>query len=111
PLGGLDAPVLHHGTLNAVILPAVLRFNAGHVGDKYERLRAAMGLAPETDLAEAIRILNAHLGLPCNLREMGVTDEVVPRMVDGAVADHSSATNPRPAAARDYAALFAEAMG
>lgn len=111
PLGGLDAPVLHHGTLNAVILPPVLRFNAGHVGDKYERLRAAMGLAPETDLAEAIRILNAHLGLPRNLREMGVTEEVVPRMVDGAVADHSSATNPRPAAARDYAALFAEALG
>ena len=26
---------LHHGTLNAVILPSVLRFNKDHVGDKY----------------------------------------------------------------------------
>ncbi len=70
-----------------------------------------MGLAPETDLAEAVRVLNAHLGLPRNLREMGVTEEVIPRMVEGATADHSGATNPRPAAAADYKALFAEAMG
>src|SRR3954463_14243161 len=37
-LGSLKGPALHHGTLNAVLLPPVLRFNAGHVGDKYERL-------------------------------------------------------------------------
>ena len=34
PLGGRKDPVLHHGTLNAVILPAVLRFNTGHVFEK-----------------------------------------------------------------------------
>src|SRR4051794_34728773 len=37
-LGSLTEPALHHGTLNAALLPPVLRFNAGHVGDKYERL-------------------------------------------------------------------------
>ncbi len=111
PLGGLKDPVLHHGTLNAVILPAVLRFNTGHVGDRYERLAAAMGLPAGADLAEAIEALNRRLGLPASLRAMGVTDAVIPRMVEGAVADHSTASNPRPVDAADYEALFAAAMG
>ena len=111
PLGGLRDPVLHHGTLNAVILPAVLRFNAGHVGDKYGRLAGAMGLPAGADLAGAIEALNRRLGLPANLREMGVTDDIIPRMVEGAVADHSTASNPRPVDAADYEALFAAAMG
>jgi 4-hydroxybutyrate dehydrogenase len=111
PLGGLAEPMLHHGTLNAVILPAVLRFNAGHTGDKYNKLRGAMGLTASADVATAIEELNRRLGLPENLREMGVPDEVLPRMIDGAVADHSTASNPRAADAKDYASLFAEAMG
>ena len=84
PLGGLGEPSLHHGTLNAVILPAVLRFNAGHVGDKYDRLGDAMGLAAGADIAEAVEALNRRIGMPANLREMGVADEVLPRMVEGA---------------------------
>lgn len=111
PLGSLKEPVLHHGTLNAVILPAVLRYNAGHVGDKYRRLAQAMGLDAEADLADAIAGLNARLGLPPNLRAMGVSEAVLPRMVDGAVADHSTATNPRPVERTDFERLFAEAMG
>ena len=111
PLGGLAEPSLHHGTLNAVILPAVLRFNAGHVGDKYDRLRDAMRLAAGADVAEAVEALNRRIGMPANLREMGVADEVLPRMVEGAVADHSNPSNPRPADAPAYERLFAEAMG
>ena len=89
----------------------MLRYNAGHVGDKYERLAVAMGLPAGADLAEAIEVLNQRLGLPANLRAMGVTDEVIPRMVEGAVADHSTASNPRPVDAGGYEALFAAAMG
>ncbi|MEX0760747.1 MAG: iron-containing alcohol dehydrogenase, partial [Tistlia sp.] len=111
PLGGLDSPRLHHGTLNAVILPAVLRFNAGHVGDKYARLARVLGLPEAADLAEAVEGLNADLGLPASLREMGVPAEVLPRMVEGALADHSNASNPRQATKADYEALFAAAYG
>ena len=70
-----------------------------------------MGLTASADVATAIEELNRRLGLPANLREMGVPDAVLPRMIDGAVADHSTASNPRPADANDYASLFAEAMG
>lgn len=111
PLGGLEGVSLHHGTLNAVILPAVLRFNEGYVGDKYDRMRQAFGLPAAADLAAAVEDLNARLGLPPNLRAMGVTDAVIPAMVKGAVADHSNASCPRPAAAADYERLFAGAMG
>ncbi|MEO8134697.1 MAG: iron-containing alcohol dehydrogenase [Betaproteobacteria bacterium] len=109
PLGGLKAPVLHHGTLNAVILPAVLRFNAGHVGDKYGRLRAAIGADVTAPLDRMITDLNRRLGLPAGLGAMGVPESVVPAMVDGAMADHSTATNPRSLQREDFERLFAEA--
>ena len=72
PLGALTEPMLHHGTLNAVILPLVLRFNAGYVGDKYQRLRRALGLAEDADLADAVAARNVRIGMPASLREMQV---------------------------------------
>lgn len=109
-LGGLKSPRLHHGTLNAVILPAVLRFNESHAQEKYRALRGAMGLPEGTDLADAIADLSADLGLPKNLSEMGVPRECLPLMAERAMADHSTATNPRPLTVEDYRRLFEEAM-
>jgi alcohol dehydrogenase class IV len=110
PLGGLEAPRLHHGTLNAVIMPAVLRMNEACARAKYARLRAAIGLAPEADLAVFVEDLNRQLGLPASLAAMGVPVDCLPRMIDGAMRDHSSATNPRPMTAADYGVLFDQAM-
>ena len=110
-LGAIPDPVLHHGTLNAVILPAVLRFNAPAAADKYPRLARAMGLAEDADLAAAIEHLNTRLGLPQSLREMGVTEAHRDRAVAGAVADHSTASNARPVSPADYEALFDAALG
>jgi alcohol dehydrogenase class IV len=111
PLGALTDPMLHHGTVNAVLLPVVLRFNAEHVGDKYARLRKAFGLPPDADLADEVAGLNARIGMPATLRELGVSADVMDRIVAGAMADHSTPTNPRPLTAADAAALFMEAMG
>jgi alcohol dehydrogenase class IV len=109
-LGSLREPSLHHGALNAVLLPPVLRFNAAYAGDKYLRLATAMGLAPGTDLAEYVEGLNARIGLPGSLREMGVPEAVVPEMSVKAERDHSTPTNPRPIAASDYAAMMRESL-
>jgi hypothetical protein len=111
PLGALPGLSLHHGTLNAVVMPAVLRFNRDHVGDKYTVVAATMGLPEGQDLPEAITALNADLGLPANLREMGVADAQLPTLAEQANADHTNPTNPRPAGVADYLALFREAMG
>jgi alcohol dehydrogenase class IV len=101
-LGSLKEPRLHHGTLNAVLLPPVLRFNAAYVGDKYERLALAMGLSPGADLAAFIEDLNAHSGLPKSLKDMGAPASVVSEMGAKAEKDHTNPTNLRPATATDY---------
>jgi 4-hydroxybutyrate dehydrogenase len=110
-LGSLKEPRLHHGTLNAVLLPPVLRFNATHVGGKYERLAQAMGLAPGADLAAFVEDLNTRIGLPKSLAEMGVPADIVPEMAAKAERDHCNPTNPRPAAAADYAVIMRESIG
>jgi len=110
PLGAIQEPRLHHGTLNAVILPTVLRFNKDHVGAKYARLRAVMGLPEDADLAVEIESLNKRLGLPGGLREMGARKEWIPDLAVAATKDHTNATNPRNATAADYEALFNQAM-
>ena len=74
-LGGVN-PRLHHGTLNAMFLPAVVRFNAEaesvRAEQRLQRMAHAMGLASGSDIPEAIRDMNARLGLPTGLAAMGV---------------------------------------
>jgi len=111
PLGGLTSPVLHHGTLNAVILPAVLRFNRSHAAEKIVALENALDLPPGKCLATHIEQLNAELGLPASLAAMGVTADMIPRMVEGAIKDHSTATNPRPVDREGFQQLFEQALG
>jgi len=109
PLGGLPAPpVLHHGTLNAVLLPHVLRFNAATVPERISTLGIAMGLEdtrPEA-VADAIATLAARLGLPASLGAMGVPRAVLPAMAAAAMRDHCHPTNPREASEADYLALL-----
>jgi 4-hydroxybutyrate dehydrogenase len=112
-LGGVN-PLLHHGTLNAMFLPAVLRFNAqapSVVAERrLDRMAQAVGLATASDLPGAVADLNARLGLPSGLAAMGVDCHWFDRIIDGALADHCHKTNPRLASADDYRALLAEAM-
>jgi alcohol dehydrogenase class IV len=109
-LGGLRQPSLHHGTLNAILLPPVLRFNAGHVGDKMKRLNAAMDLPADADLAAEIEATNHRLKIPKGLKTLGVLANTLPWVIERALEDHSHATNPRPATREDYARLLAEVM-
>ncbi len=112
-LGGID-PRLHHGTLNAVLLPAVVRFNRESDtvvrDEKIDRLAQAMGLPVHVSVEDAIQDMSRRLRLPAGLGAMGVTADLTPRIVTGALADHSHKTNPREASADDYARLVEAAM-
>ncbi|MGN8084744.1 iron-containing alcohol dehydrogenase [Ralstonia sp. 22086] len=117
PLGGVKVngkTGLHHGTLNAVVLPAVLRFNetAETVvrDNRYARMRRVMNLPASADLAQAVHDLTARLGLPTGLRQMGVPEEALEHVVEGALLDHCHKTNPRIATADDYRRMLAESM-
>jgi hypothetical protein len=112
-LGGVN-PRLHHGTLNAMFLPAVIAFNASAESVKkdrrLERMAQAMGLPASDDAAgdigAAIKAMNARLGLPSGLAAMGVTRDLYDRIITGALADHCHKTNPRLASADDYVAML-----
>lgn len=112
-LGGIN-PRLHHGTLNAMFLPAVVRFNAGADSvqreDRLDRMAHAMGLASGSDIPAAIRDMNARLGLPTGLAAMGVERSQFAAVIGGALKDHCHATNPRLASAEDYEQLLADSM-
>ena len=111
PLGGLYEPSLHHGTLNAVLLPHVLRFNEPHAADKYRVMRRVLQLPEDASLPEYFAGLTARLGLPTSLRQMGVPEACLPDIARHATLDHSAATNPRPVGEQECLALLDEAMG
>ena len=112
-LGGID-PRLHHGTLNAMFLPAVIAFNSQaesvRKDQRLQRMAQAMRLDSAADLGPAIRDMNARLGLPKGLAEMGVVPDMFEGIIDGAMADHCHKTNPRLASREDYRAMLEASM-
>ena len=112
-LGGLN-PRLHHGTLNAMFLPAVITFNSSvesmQKAKKLERLAQTIGVATASDVAPAVKALNQRLGLPSGLAAMGVTEDMFPKIIASAMVDHCHFTNPRTPTAEDYTALLRQSM-
>ena len=112
-LGGMN-PRLHHGTLNAMFLPAVITFNASvesmQKAKKLERLAQTIGVSQANEVAPAVKALSQRLGLPSGLAAMGVTPEMFPKVIEDAMKDHCHLTNPRIATADDYAALLRQSM-
>jgi 4-hydroxybutyrate dehydrogenase len=112
-LGGVD-PRLHHGTLNAVFLPAVVQFNAPAESirkeKRLERMAHAMGLASADAIGAAIKEMNGKLELPDGLASMGVREDQFEAIIDGAMADHCHKTNPRIATRDDYRAMLLQSM-
>jgi 4-hydroxybutyrate dehydrogenase len=107
PLGGYRELRLHHGTLNAILLPPVLRFNEAVSGETtYPRLKRAVGIGPQDDLADFMDRFSQSLGLPTRLKDLGVPESLLPNIAKAALLDHTHATNARPATEADYLAIL-----
>jgi 4-hydroxybutyrate dehydrogenase len=79
---------MHHGTSNAVLLPAVLEYNEPVVSERIKDLLGDSG-------AIAIRELNERLNIAPRLRDYGVTEAILPKLADKAVQDGCHQNNPR----------------
>jgi 4-hydroxybutyrate dehydrogenase len=108
--GRLKSPSLHHGTLNAIFLPHVMRFNKGVRPEAEARIREALGLSAGADMADALQDLNNSLGIPANLSVLGLSNEQADGIVANALIDIAHLSNPRKATADDYHGLYAAAL-
>ena len=105
PLGALGKG-LHHGTLNAIFLPHVLRFNAIFCPEKMASMARVLGLSGGAQLPDYFEQLSLEIGLPARLGEMGVARDDLTPMAEPAFQDHSGPTNPRQFNADDCRQLY-----
>ena len=102
----------HHGLTNAVVLPAVLRYNAPALEDKWAAMSRALGLQQadfETFHATICGLLD-QLAIPVTLSELGVPVEAAGRLAEKAHQDAAAGTNPRPADVGTIERLIVEAI-
>jgi alcohol dehydrogenase len=100
---------VHHGTANAICLPHVMRFNAdelaGRLRDVAEALGASVrGLSDEAAAqaaVEAVVKLNARIGLPAHLREVGVPESELDACAEQSLSDGAIVYNGKFAADKD----------
>lgn len=110
PLGALyDA---HHGTLNAILMPYVLRANADVIAPVAGRLSRYLGLAAGgvDGVVEWVLAMRSEIGIAHTLREIGIDDDRAGEIGAMAVADPSASTNPVAFNAEQYAAIFQDAV-
>ena len=113
--GLLDAP---HGVINGVLLPHVIRFNAGWAPLRYRPLARAAGIdtdGPPGDevadlLADRVRELADSVGVPRGLRGLGVDEHNVEHLARTTLRDACLSTNPRDVDQAEIEALLRSAM-
>ncbi|UWR98978.1 iron-containing alcohol dehydrogenase [Phaeobacter inhibens] len=93
PIGALFNT--HHGTTNAVCMPAVLAFNAPEIADRFKTAADYLGIDGGFEgVCAYVQELNDSLGIPRGLSELGVTEAAIPELVKGALIDPSCGGNP-----------------
>ncbi len=113
--GLLDLP---HGVINGILLPHVISYNARATPGRFRELALAVGLpvagAPIDEVADIlsdyVRRLGDEVGVPRGLRDIGVSDNDIPRLALSTLEDACLTTNPRGADVHDIESLFRAAM-
>ena len=85
----------HHGTTNAVCMPAVLQFNRPAITNVITEAARYLDIAGGFDgFCAYVDDLNASLGIPKTLSELGIENPDIDRIVAGALSDPSTGGNP-----------------
>lgn len=114
-----------HGRANAILLPYVMSHNAGctmqltATAKRYAQISRLLGLEGTSIRQSALNLIRTarryveKLNLPSNLKAAGVSErefaEALPGMVEAALADRCTETNPQPCTAEDVATVFRKA--
>jgi alcohol dehydrogenase class IV len=108
---------VHHGLANAIVLPVVMEFNRPMTTGRLARVAVVLGEFAnmrEDVLAghaiERVRKLNAAIGIPARLRDVGVKEEDLPRIAAKAFEDASHLANPRKCTQEDLLMMAREAF-
>jgi alcohol dehydrogenase len=103
-----------HGVAIALMLPHVVRWNAGAAGGHYAELLAAAGRPaaadPSAALADRLEALAVHAGLPRGLRAAGVAAADLPGLAEDAGRQWTGQFNPRPFQSKDALDLYRSAF-
>jgi alcohol dehydrogenase len=105
---------VHHGTLNAIILPFGMEFNAPLAPERYVRIARAMGVNVGgrsdaeviADGISAVRTLAADCGLPTRLRDVEVPEEALPELAALSIVEGAIFHNPRVATEEELLGLL-----
>jgi 1,3-propanediol dehydrogenase len=109
---------LHHGMLNAILLPHVIRFNGATHPYRYLDIAEALGITADLSnprcavelLADRVQHIAAEVGVPSNLSSIGVRKEHIPRFAENALHDAYITTNPRALTAEDVYEICVAAL-
>ena len=97
----------HHGTTNAVCMPAVLELNAPLIADRFDRAASYIGVSGGFDgFRSFVQEFNDSFAIPRKLREMGATLDKIDELVPAALADPSCGGNPVELNEANVRALF-----
>ena len=85
----------HHGTTNAVCMPAVLQFNKDVIAERFDMAAAYLGIKGGfVGFCDYVNGLNDALGVPKSLTELGVKDPDIETLTEAALKDPSVGGNP-----------------
>lgn len=97
----------HHGTTNAVCMPAVLQFNKSAIKERFDMASAYLNIEGGFEgFCAYVDDLNASMSVPKTLTELGVKDPDIDRLVKDALADPSTGGNPIEMTAENTKALI-----
>lgn len=107
-----------HGVANAILIPHVMEFNVPACPGKFAAIAAAMGVntggltAMEAACAavSAVQKLNADVGIPGSLAEVGAQKDLIPAMAKDAMKSGNILVNPRATAIDDLIKLYEKAF-
>src|SRR5438270_445226 len=107
----------HHGLANSLVLPNVVSFNRVAAEERLANAAVALGADPKMGpqerahlCAELVDDLRGACGLPRRLSQAGVRREMIPKIVEKAMADACHLSNPRPVTQVDFERLVNEAF-